>query len=74
MPRKLRELRADLRRAGWIMVRQTGSHQIWKHPDVPGEEVNLPGHDGEDALDWKEKRVQKALKMAREAQRRRREP
>jgi hypothetical protein len=28
MPRKLRELRADLRRAGWEIDRQTGSHQI----------------------------------------------
>lgn len=49
MPRKLRELRADLRRQGWNVVRQTGSHQIWKHPRLPEAEVNLAGQDGADA-------------------------
>jgi predicted RNA binding protein YcfA (HicA-like mRNA interferase family) len=49
MPRKVRQLRADLRRAGWGVVRQFGSHQIWKHPLLPGVEVNLAGQDGADA-------------------------
>jgi predicted RNA binding protein YcfA (HicA-like mRNA interferase family) len=44
MPRKLRELRADLRRAGWHVARQRGtSHQIWQHPLVSDYEVNLAG-------------------------------
>lgn len=36
MPRKLREPRADLRRSGFTIDHQTGSHQVWKHPQVPG--------------------------------------
>lgn len=35
MPRKLRELRSDLRREGWAIARQRGSHQTWRHPLVP---------------------------------------
>jgi predicted RNA binding protein YcfA (HicA-like mRNA interferase family) len=40
MPRKIRQLRADLRRAGWNVVRQAGSHQIWRHPLLQASEVN----------------------------------
>jgi hypothetical protein len=70
MPRKVRQLRSDLRRAGWSIVRQTGSHQIWKHPLLPGIEVNLAGQDGGDARQYQERDVREALRLAREAQRR----
>lgn len=57
MPRKLRELRADLRRAGFRIVRQTGSHQTWEHPDVPEVGVTLAGKDGDDAQRYQERDV-----------------
>ena len=34
MPRKLRELRADLRRAGFHNRGGKGDHQNWEHPRV----------------------------------------
>jgi hypothetical protein len=43
VPRKLRELRADLRAAGFAIDHQTGSHQVWKHPLIPGISANLAG-------------------------------
>ena len=49
MPRKLRDLRADLRRAGFVMDHQTGSHQVWQHPLGPGIGANVAGKDGADA-------------------------
>jgi predicted RNA binding protein YcfA (HicA-like mRNA interferase family) len=49
MPRKLRQLRADLQRAGFSIDHQHGSHQVWKHPLIPGVSANLAGNDGADA-------------------------
>lgn len=74
MPRKLRQLRADLTREGWMIDHQTGSHQIWKHPLLPGEEVNLAGNDGVDAHHYQEKDVRQAVSRAREARRRLQQP
>lgn len=70
MPRKVRQLRADLRRAGWNAVRQTGSPQIWKHPLLPGVEVNLAGQDGADARHYQKRDVRVAVRLANEARRR----
>jgi predicted RNA binding protein YcfA (HicA-like mRNA interferase family) len=70
MPRKIRALRAELRRAGWDVVRQSGSHQIWKHPRVAGVELNVAGHDGDDARHYQERDVREALRLAAAAQRR----
>jgi predicted RNA binding protein YcfA (HicA-like mRNA interferase family) len=68
MPRKLRQLRADLRRAGWNVVRQTGSHQIWKHPLLQGVEINIAGQDGSDAHQYQERDVREAVRQARDTQ------
>jgi predicted RNA binding protein YcfA (HicA-like mRNA interferase family) len=67
MPRKLRELRADLYQAGFGIDHQTGSHQVWKHPLLPGISANLAGKDGADAKSYQESQVRAALK-ALEAQ------
>lgn len=61
MPRKLRQLRTDLRRAGWSIVRQEGSHETWIHPGIPGMSVILAGQDGADAHHYQEKEVRNAL-------------
>ncbi len=70
MPRKLRELRADLRRAGFYLHRSRGSHTMWKHPLVPGISANLAGKDGTDAKPYQEDEVRGAFQALREAQRR----
>ncbi len=69
MPRKLRELRADLRRAGFALDHQSGSHQVWKHPLVPGIAANLAGRDGADAKPYQEAEVRRALQSLHDAQR-----
>jgi predicted RNA binding protein YcfA (HicA-like mRNA interferase family) len=62
MPRKIRQLRADLRREGFTLDpdRGKGSHTVWTHPDFPGI-VTLAGHDGDDAQHYQEKEVRNAI-------------
>ena len=74
MPRKLRELRADLRRAGFTLDHQTGSHQVWKHPLVAGIGANLAGKDSADAKPYQEREVRNALDRLRQAQQRQGQP
>jgi len=70
VPRKLRQLRADLHRTGFTSQpgRGKGSHTYWEHPLVPGEEVTLAGKDGDDAKFYQEKDVRDAVAALREAQ------
>ena len=70
MPRKLRELKADLPRAGFLLVRQTGSHQTWEHPNVPEAGVTLAGKDGDDAQRYQEKDVQAEVAKVKTAEER----
>jgi predicted RNA binding protein YcfA (HicA-like mRNA interferase family) len=67
MPRKIRELKADLRQAGWTQMpgRGKGSHTRWKHPLIP-EPLTLSGHDGTDARPYQEQQVREAVRRARE--------
>ena len=74
MPRKLRALRADLRRAGFTLDHQTGSHQVWKHHLVAGIGANLAGKDSADAKPYQEREVSNALDQLRQAQQRQRQP
>ncbi len=75
MPRKIRELKRDLQRAGYHQVPGggKGSHTKWKHPLVPGA-VDLSGADGDDAHYYQEKQIAKAIAAAREAERRQKKP
>jgi predicted RNA binding protein YcfA (HicA-like mRNA interferase family) len=66
MPRKLRQLRADLRAAGFVLVRTTGSHEAWEHP--LGPVVTLAGRDGSDAQFYQERQVRAAIAAVRAAQ------
>ena len=68
MPRKIRELRRDLRQAGWYIEHQTGSHQRWVHPLVHDLKITLAGADGADAKPYMEKDVREAVQRAREAE------
>ncbi len=71
MPRKLRQLRADLKREGFILdtKRGKGSHTYWTHPLV-AYPVVLSGHDGDDADHYRERDVRNAIRDLREAKRR----
>ena len=71
VPRKIRELCRDLRRAGYYEVKGggKGSHTKWQHPLVPGS-VTLSGAEGNDAQPWQEDDVREALRKAKEAERR----
>ena len=65
MPRKVRELRADLRREGWYVARQRGNHETWKHPLLQGKRAILAGKDGADAKPYQEDDVAAALEATR---------
>jgi HicA toxin of bacterial toxin-antitoxin, len=70
MPRKIRQLKADLRRAGARQTAQEGSHTKWKHPLVPGMLIELAGDDGDDAKPYQERDLRDALRRIDEAKRR----
>jgi predicted RNA binding protein YcfA (HicA-like mRNA interferase family) len=70
MPRKIRQLKADLRRAGARQTAQEGSHTKWKHPRVPGMLIELAGDDGDDAKPYQERDLRDALRPIDEAKRR----
>jgi len=69
MPRKIRQLKTDLRKAGTYQVSQEGSHTKWKHPLVPASMLILSGHDGDDAKPYQEKAVRDLLREIAEARR-----
>ena len=54
MPRKIRELLSDLRRGGFAMDRQAGSHRQFKHPAFHGV-ITLSGQEGHDAKPYQER-------------------
>jgi predicted RNA binding protein YcfA (HicA-like mRNA interferase family) len=46
MAEKYREVRRILKRHGWSMVRQRGSHQTWRSPDARQVTVPWAGDGG----------------------------
>jgi predicted RNA binding protein YcfA (HicA-like mRNA interferase family) len=69
MPRKIRELKADLRRAGFEESAGKGSHTRWEHPLLPDRHT-LSGHDGDDARPYQEQQLRALLARLQEARRR----
>lgn len=63
MPRKIRQLKADLRSAGFVenVERGKGSHSRWHHKEMPAVRVILSGHDGADAKPYQEREVREAI-------------
>ena len=67
MPRKIRQLKAELRRAGFQDRGGRGSHTNWVHPWLPGVRITIAGQDGDDARAYNEDEVSDALAaLARE--------
>ena len=60
MPRKIRELKADLVRSGFLLRLGKGDHTHWTHPRLRGLRVTLAGHDGDDAKRYQEADVREA--------------
>ena len=60
MPRKIRELIADLRKAGFELDRQKGSHRQYKHHAFQGV-ITLSGGEGDDAKSYQERQIRKAI-------------
>ncbi|MGA2970443.1 MAG: type II toxin-antitoxin system HicA family toxin [Acidimicrobiales bacterium] len=44
---KVREVISELEQAGWVQIRQTGSHRHFKHATLPGS-VCVAGNLGDD--------------------------
>jgi predicted RNA binding protein YcfA (HicA-like mRNA interferase family) len=61
MPRKIRELKAILRKAGFLRRAGKGSHSVWRHPQIDGTIV-LSGNDGSDARPYQERQVNDAIR------------
>jgi len=64
VPRKIRQLVADLERVGFELVPGgKGSHRKFRHQKFPGSLI-LSGHDGDDAKHYQEKQVRNAIREA----------
>jgi predicted RNA binding protein YcfA (HicA-like mRNA interferase family) len=64
VPRKIRQLVADLEQAGFCLVPGgKGSHRKFRHPKLAGSLI-LSGHDGEDARHYQERQVRTAIREA----------
>jgi predicted RNA binding protein YcfA (HicA-like mRNA interferase family) len=62
VPRKIRQLIADLERAGFVLVAGgKGAHRKFRHPKYTGSVV-LSGGDGDDAKAYQEKQVRNAIR------------
>jgi predicted RNA binding protein YcfA (HicA-like mRNA interferase family) len=60
MPRKIRDLIADLRQAGFVDRGGKGSHRNFVHPNV-ARPVTVAGKVGDDAKQYQEKAVKIAI-------------
>jgi predicted RNA binding protein YcfA (HicA-like mRNA interferase family) len=56
MPKKIRELKALLTKAGFVWRPAKGSHTVWQHPSGLGR-VTLAGKDGADAPPYLERLI-----------------
>lgn len=65
MPKKVRELKNILCKAGFKESSGKGSHTKWSHPLLSGKIV-LSGKDGNDAKPYQEKDVEQALKRLKD--------
>jgi len=59
MPRKIRQLIADLRKAGFINTGGKGSHRNFKHPKGP--RVTIAGKLGDDAKPFQENLIKRRI-------------
>lgn len=67
MPKKVRQLKQELRKAGFLLVAGMGkgSHSLWRHERHTHVTVLLSGKDGSDARRHLEQKVEDAIKTVR---------
>jgi hypothetical protein len=67
MTRKIRDLKVDLREAGFVRysARGKGSYEVWAYRYNAAIAVNVAGHDRDDADQYLEKQVREAIAAAR---------
>jgi predicted RNA binding protein YcfA (HicA-like mRNA interferase family) len=65
MPKKIREIRKILRKAGFSAVQGKGSHEKWIHPLLV-EHIVVAGKDGSDAKAYLEKQVDQLIKIVKQ--------
>lgn len=63
MPKKVRELIADLEKHGFVNRGGKGGHRNFTHPRV-ARPVTISGNDGDDAKRYQEKAVKAAIAEA----------
>jgi predicted RNA binding protein YcfA (HicA-like mRNA interferase family) len=72
MPKKIRELKKILEKAGFSKRPGKGSHSNWTHPLYPGR-ITIAGKDGADAKPYQESEIMEAIKIVKNQQKRREE-
>lgn len=65
MPRKVRQLIADLEKAGFVDRGGKGSHRNFTHPKAQGLRVTVSGGAGDDARHYQERAVRRALETVK---------
>jgi len=62
MPRKIRDLKAQIAREGFVYLpkRGKGSHERWRHP-LLRKTLTIPGKDGDDVPPYLEKQLTQLL-------------
>jgi len=64
MPRQVRQLIADLEKAGYVNRGGKGSHRNFTHPK--GRRITLSGNPGDDARHYQKRDVRRALDAVKE--------
>jgi predicted RNA binding protein YcfA (HicA-like mRNA interferase family) len=64
MPIKIRQLIADLRKAGFVNTGGKGSHRNFKHPKGP--RITISGKLGDDVKPFQEKLVEKSIEESQD--------
>jgi len=64
MPRKIRDLKAQIAREGFVYLhkRGKGSHERWRHP-LLRKTLTIPGKDGDDVPLYLEKQLATLLNL-----------
>jgi predicted RNA binding protein YcfA (HicA-like mRNA interferase family) len=65
MPKKIKELKNILLKAGFVCQPAKGSHSKWKHPKL-AKAIIIAGKDGNDAKLYLEKLVNETIEVLRQ--------
>lgn len=66
MPKKIRQLKAELKKAGFVSRAAKGSHTYWQHYLYHDLYITLSGQDGDDAERYQEKDVKELIREVKD--------